>query len=103
MAFKHALSENSQVILAAAEHFEIFRPTTLVPLAQNLCLGYESALKQGRQIQWQRLFHYQDMAVSKKASSGPQFWYRGYLTKVTYGKRAQIISVRYESILKKGS
>ena len=50
---------------------------------------------------WQCLFHSLDMTVSKKASSGPQFWYRGYLTKVTYGKRAQIISVRYESILKK--
>ena len=52
---------------------------------------------------WQCLFHSLDMTVSKKASSGPQFWYRGYLTKVTYGKRAQIISVRYKSILKKGS
>ena len=48
MALKHALSENSQAILAAAEHFEIVRPTTLVPLAQNLSFGYESALKQGR-------------------------------------------------------
>ena len=83
MAFKHALSENSQAILAAAEHFEIVRPTTLVPLAQNLSFGYESALKQGHRIQWQRLFHSQDMTVSKKAQSGPHIWSRGYLTKVT--------------------
>ena len=73
MTFKLALSENFQAILATGEHCKLSGQQLWFHLPKILSLGYESALKQGRRIQWQRLFHSQDTTVSKKALSGPQF------------------------------